>query len=427
LKPLGLVLLFALATAAPEPRYFQYQRPIQNVPQVPTQTCLALDAGIFSHAAPMLADLRLYRNQAETPWVLRTAQPVAAMQQSIHPLNLGKRNGQTVFDAAIPEGNFSDVELFIAAENFLATAQVSGSNQPSDEAATKLGSYTLFDLSSQKLGRSTVLHLPESNFRFLHFRITGPLQPENITGISVERVSATLPRYLTVAQSSSARQKGHTTEIEFTLPANTPVDRIAFVPGAEPAVFSREVSVSSVATAPSPGTSDETEQSHPFNVTASGNLLRVHRVQNGHRIDEERLTIDTSVSASHPAEKWTIRIDNGDDPPVSLQSVRLEMLERDLCFESASPANFTLMYGDPALAAPQYDYQKLFEFQPNAAQAIAGPEQRNPEYQPRPDSRPFTEKHPALLWAVLVAVIALLGGIAFRTARRTGTTWPTAP
>ena len=419
-----LILFLVLAATSPEIRYFEFQRPVLNLPQTPTQACLPLDAGIFAHTAPMLADLRLYRDRTEVPWALRTATPVAASQQSIAPLNLGQRDSQTVFDAAMPEGNFSDVELSITAENFLATVEVSGGNEQTTAAATKLGSYTVFDLTSQKLGRSTVLHLPESNFRFLHFRVNGPLKPENITGLSVERVSASMPAYRTVAESSSAAQKGHRTEIEFTVPVNTPVDRIVFVPGPTPAAFSREVSVSAIANAPSPDTSSEAEQPRSATITVSGNLLRLHRDQNGHRIDEERLTIDTSEPASHPAEKWSIQIDNGDDPPISLQSVRLEMLERGLCFESAGPSSYSLMYGDPALTAPQYDYQKLIEPQPAAAKASAGPEQTNPEYQSRPDRRPFTEKHPALLWTALLAVITLLGGIAFRTAKRTTPTTP---
>ena len=66
-----------------------------------------------------------------------------------------------------------------------------------------------------------------------------------------------------------------------------------------------------------------------------------------------------------------------------------EMLERTLCFEAAANTSYTLYYGDPALAAPRYDYATLFVAQANALQATAGPESLNPAYQPRPDERPF--------------------------------------
>jgi hypothetical protein len=95
------------------------------------------------------------------------------------------------------------------------------------------------------------------------------------------------------------------------------------------------------------------------------------------------------------------------------------MLQRNLCFEASGSGQYALLYGDPALTAARYDYATLFAPQTDAAQAVAGPEQRNPEYRPRPDQRPLTERYPGLLWGALVIVIAILALIAFRSAKRT--------
>jgi len=89
------------------------------------------------------------------------------------------------------------------------------------------------------------------------------------------------------------------------------------------------------------------------------------------------------------------------------------MLERRLCFDATAGAAYTLYYGDAALAAPQYDYASLFVLQHDAAGAQLGAESANPAWQARPDERPFTEKHPILLWVALIVVIALLGAVAF--------------
>jgi hypothetical protein len=120
---------------------------------------------------------------------------------------------------------------------------------------------------------------------------------------------------------------------------------------------------------------------------------------------------------SNTPTKWTVSIKNGDDAPIQLKSAQLQVLERSLCFDAEEQGSYLLYYGDAALGAPSYDYSKLFSPQANAAQIAASPEQVNPTYQPRPDSRPFTEKHPALLWVALAGVIALLGVIAVRSAR----------
>jgi hypothetical protein len=409
MKISAALLLLALA-ATPEIKYFQYDRPI---PKSSGQSCLALDAGLFAHASPQLADLRLYRDGAETPFVIHTAAQAEAAEKTIPPLNLGVRGGQTVFDASMPDGHYNDLRLAVTGQNFIATVTVTGSQAETGSAETRIGTYTIFDLTSQKLGRSTVLHLPESDFRFLHFRIKGPLSPGNITGISVERLPASQPNYQTVAESAHVTQKGHTSVLEFTVPAHLPVERILFNPGASPALFSREVSIS-VAPIEESLAVDAAE---PKTVTASGSILRVHSIQNGRRIDEERLAIDAPWVEIRTPTKWTVTIENGDDASLRLESVQLQMLERKLCFEAGGGSSYMLYYGDPALTAPSYDYAKLFTLQANATQVTVGAEQANLAYQPRPDTRPFTERHAALLWVALGAVIALLGAIALRSVK----------
>ena len=415
------VLMLVAFAASPEIRYFRYERPLQNTPPRAAQTCLVVDPGIFAHAATQLDDLRLYRDETEAPYVIHFAAPFRAEEKLIAPLNLGESGRQTVFDAAMPDSRYSDIQLAVTGQNFIATVAVYGSQAQSASRDTKLGAYTIFDLTRQRLGRSTVLHLQESDFRYLHFRIAGPLLPDSIIGLSVLRLPSSQPKYVTVAESSSILQKGHTSVLEFTVPAHVPVDRIVFTPGATPALFSRDVNVS-VVPIPAQPASDGAEP--PQTLASSGNLLRVHSEQNGHRIDEERLAIDASEVDFPTPAKWTIIVENGDDLPLTIESVRLQMLQRNLCFEAAGNARYTLYYGDPALSAPRYDYATLFTSRADAVQVLSGPEQPNPVYEPRPDERPFTEKHPALLWVALLAVIALLGTIALRAGKRATPTPP---
>lgn len=421
MKGLALLLLLAVAGnssgVSPEIRYFRYQRTIQDLPPAARQTCFAIDPGLFAHAAPQLADLRLYHGTVETPYALRLVAPALDVDQQLTPLNLGRRGGQTVFDAAMPPGIYRDVQLAIAGQNFIATVEVSGSQAQDERTQTHIGSYTIFDLRREKLGRSTVLHLPLSNFRFLHFRVEGPLAPDSVLGITVLRSAPGEPKYLTVAADSRFTQQGHDSVIEFNVPAHTPVDRVVFVPAPGAGEFSRDVQIS-VRQAKPPRAIDSEEPQAP--AQAFGNLLRIHRFADGHPINEERLSVNAPfIAPSGAATRWTVTVKNGDDTPVPISSVRLEMMEREICFPSAAASGYTLYYGDSALAPPQYDYATLFTRQPSAALATTGPELPNPQYQPRPDSRPFTDRHPLLLWTALVLVILLLAAIALRSAKRT--------
>lgn len=330
--------------------------------------------------------------------------------QAFDLLNKGERASRTSFDAEIGGITYSDVELEISTKDFIATVTVTGSREQSAKDATKLGAYTIFDLSRQRLGRSTVLHLPASNLPYLHFEIAGPVHPEQVTAVEVEQQTATAPVFVTVAATAPVTTEGKKSVSIFMLPAHVPVDRVVVVPGVQPAQFSRAATVELASAAPA------AEGSAPASTVVSpGTLIRVHTVENGLRLDREQLTLDAPQNYADGPTRWTVTVDNGDDAPLPIQQVRLEMLEHKLCFEATAGARYTLFYGDAALTAPRYDYATLFADHADAARATLGAEQRNATFKTRPDERAFTEKHPALLSIVLVAVVALLGFIAFRS------------
>jgi hypothetical protein len=412
MKILATLALFLLAAPAPEIQYFHFERPIVVPPQSNGQTCLIVDTSLFAHTSSQLADLRLYQGATETPYVVRSDVPVTSSEQRISPLNLGQGANGTAFDAEMPAGKYSDLQLNVNGHDFLATVTVTGSQTQTVASRTRLGEFTIFDLTKQKLGRSTILHLPESDFRFLHFQIAGPILPEDVTGLSVTRVPVSQPKYVTIAQTATSTLKDRNSIFEFTVPAHTPVERIVFAPGQNPPSFSRDVEIG-VAPVARPAPDDAAEPPQPF--TTSGNILRVHTVRDGHRIDEEHLTVNAPQVYFDGPAKWTVTIENRDDVPVQMNAVGLEMLERKLCFDANAGNSYTLYFGDNTLAAPQYDYATLFVLQQSPAIAQLGTETANLSYRPRPDERPFTEKHPALLWIALIMVIALLGAVAFRS------------
>jgi hypothetical protein len=410
-----LLLIWAATPLSPEFQYFRYARAIERSAPEGRQTCVAVDPAIFPHAAPQLADLRLYRDATETPYAIQMSEPTPQNSRHVPLLNLGETKGHTVFDAAMPAGTYGDLELGIDGRDFLAAVTVTGRQMEAAGPAARLGSFTIFDLTRQKLGRSTVLHLPVSDFRYLHFQIDGNVKPSSVKGLAVPGNAGSEPKYIAVSATSTIRQQGPQTVIEFTLAAHTPVDRIAFVPGAQPANFSRDVEVRVFTDVGKRAESYELVQTW----SSSGNLLRVHRVENGHAINEEHLSVPAPSGLTDEPTRWRIAIENGDDTPLDLKSVRTEMVRRDLCFDAAAGATYRLLYGDEAVSAPRYDYASLFKLQNDSAQASLGPEAPNPTYEPRPDSRPFTDRHPILLWVALGAVVLLLGAITLRTAKST--------
>jgi hypothetical protein len=409
---LALPLLLALAAPSPEIRYFQHERYVHVAADSQGQACLIVDTGLFAHAAPDLVDLRLYRNGSEEPYLIHQATQPRLDQQILSPMNAGTRGGRTVFDIEMPPGRYENIDLSVAAQDFVASVTVRGS-QAESGVQTRVGSYTVFDLTHQKLGRGTMLALPISDYRYLHFDIAGPIKAESIQGIRVSRAIEEKPRYLEVVRTGHGTVHDRSTVLTVQVPANTPVDRIVFVPtSAAPELFERTVRITE-----KPARASSERPGREETVT-EGSLLRIHGTRQGQRIDEERLEVAIPQRQTSEASLWTISIDNGDDRPLPIETARLEMVERDLCFDAQSGSSLDLYYGDHALNAPRYNYAALTEVQPHPAVAELGPEAANPIWQPRPDPRPFTERHPWLLWVALCVVIGLLAWLTMQTARR---------
>lgn len=408
---LYLLLLLFLAVAQPEQRYFHYERPLQLPAQsAAKQTCSVLDPAIFEHSAPQLTDLRLYSGTRETAYVITNRETTATSYPKNQPLNLGTRNGKVTFDVKMPQGPYNDVWLDIdpSVQDFVVTVSVSGRESLDQPQRTDLGSYTIFDLTKQSLGRSTILHLPASTFAYLHFSLAGPLHPDAVKSLTYATTFDHEPANIAVAESSQPQQMGRNTVYKFEVPENVPVDAIHFIPSASGGNFHRQVEIRQ------DSSGKQAEVAQPF--ISNVDILRYHGTQNGKKIDEEQL--QQRVFSQFGKTHWTVTIQNGDDPPLDLSSVKLEMFERRICFDATAGASYTLYYGDGALSAPQYDYAGFFHAEKDAAQATLGPELANPQYTPRPDGRPFTEKHPELLWVTLILVVTVLGGIAFRSAKR---------
>jgi hypothetical protein len=112
-----------------------------------------------------------------------------------------------------------------------------------------------------------------------------------------------------------------------------------------------------------------------------------------------------------------LTIQNGDDVPLALRNVALVMRERQVCFLRKANTSYTLRYGDPSLGAPQYDLTPIEAAAADASVSTLGAERAlTPE---TAAERPFTERHPVLLWVALIIVVGTLGVVALRSAKQT--------
>lgn len=121
--------------------------------------------------------------------------------------------------------------------------------------------------------------------------------------------------------------------------------------------------------------------------------------------------------AVQPARRLRITIANGDDRPLAIRSVRLWRTQRGLIFRADPKSRYELWYGRRGAAEPVYDIQRLpLTTSPaKLAQATLGPTREMP-VKPAPPP-PWSERHPAVFWAVLAVVLAALALLIVRAMR----------
>jgi hypothetical protein len=400
MRPLISLLLFlGMAGAAPRPEaaipYFTNVREVR-IAEPGRQNFIIVDEELWNHSRPDLADLRLYDEGTPVQYALSEQRAgVSSEEAPAKILNLGAVAGHTEFDLDV-EGiaEYDRVRLRLDAHDFVATASVSAGNALGKTAEVQLPPSTLYDFSKEQLGSNSEIKLPTSSFRYLHLKLSAGIVPQQVKAAAIFNRREQQASWTKVGSCAAPQARQRSTVITCTLPAKVPLNRIEFKIPSEQVNFRRSVSIEDAA----------------GSQVSSGEISRVRVSRGGTLVTHEDLAINLSGSYG----QITINIDNGDNPPLTLSSVQPLTLERRIYFDPAGKSELRLYYGDPGLTAPIYDYARFLHVDASAAQAQLGPGMHNAEYTGRPDERPWSERHSAVLWSAMIAAVLILFVLALR-------------
>ena len=399
---LGLVAaLSAPLTPEPSISYFTNVRDLR-ISQPAAQNYFAVDEEIWNRARPDLADLRIYDGESQVQYALSEQRGGTSSQEaSAKILNLGSVGGRTEFDLDMFDGStgqigeYDRIRLSLDAKNFVVTASVAGSNQLRANSATQLPPATLYDLTREELGSNPVLKLPPSSFRYLHVKLSDGILPTQVKGASIYNLQETKAVWNSVGSCSVKSQIARTTVISCSTPLHVPVDRIRFQVDPKQVNFRRAVALGA--------------SNHSYG--GGGEIMRVRMNRGGTAVVSEELDVPIVSDSSGPLK---ITVDNGDNPPLAISGVQLLSVERRVYFDPQGKSLFRLYYGDSKLDSPVYDYARFFKADPAAAKAELEAGSHNPVYRGRPDDRPWSERHKAVMWLAMILAVIVLAGLAVR-------------
>lgn len=390
-------LVAVLLAASPAIPYFKFHRQTGTT-TASGQHYAAVEETIWQHALPNLDDLRIYAAGQEIPYVVRTMRGSKETEQKtiriLQPATLGGKTQFLLDMSDTPE--YDRITLTIKTKNYVAHARVEGQDDSHARQWANLATTTLFDLSDEKLGRNGTLQIPVSTYKYLRVTIDGLVKPSDVQGATagIERAQEAVWRE--ISSEPNLAQEGKDTVLTFTVPKNVPVERLILSIDPAQGNFQREIDLL-----------DDKGMT-----TGAGEITRIHLQRNGGKIDLEQSWL--SMNATSQGSLRAV-IHNRDDAPLKIMSAHLQQYERRVYFDCDAGILPALYYGDDELNAPMYDYVRLFQSDARAERLLLGAETVNADYTGRPDDRPWSERHPAILWTAILAAVAVLGGIALRS------------
>jgi hypothetical protein len=395
---------FAIVLAiSASPSYFKYRRQAQPINST-GQHYIVVDEVIWRHARPGLNDLRMYAAEKEVPYKLIVEIGGSETEQKqfrvLQPASIGGKTQFLLDMSGFDE--YDRIHLTLATENFVAHARVEGQDDPHGNKWALLGTTTLYDLSDEKLGSNSTLQIPLSAFKFLKVTVDGAVKPSDVKNGMAGATRAQKAVWRDVTSPARLEQHAKETVITFDVPANTPVEGLTLDIDPTQPNFCRQIEIR--------GGKDE-----PY---GSQQISRIHLLRNGQKVDVERTSVELCGNCQGTLKAV---IHNGDDPPLKISGAHLQQWERRIYFDSQADERPWVYYGDEKLGAPEYDYAKLFQKDARVEPVALDLEVNNAAYVPRPDDRPWSEQHPALLWIAILAAVIILGAVALRSLKTTAT------
>jgi hypothetical protein len=322
------LLASAAAAQTVDESGFRYERALEAPPGLAS---FEPDGPLYAHSKEGLTDLRILDAAgAQVPW--RTLPPPSLEQppRMVRLLNSGTRAGKAValVDLGPDPGIHDRLMLDIPDADFVGRVDVRGSDQR-DGPFTFLSSTGIYDISGAPPARSTTAVYPQSDFRYLSLTAT---DVSGITGVFVPVAGVPSPELLrreldSFEMSSADQQTIATADLGFP---NVPADELRI--RAETKLYDRPVHI------------EGSNTGETWVLLAQG---RVFRFQS---------SVETTIPLSARHRYLRLTIDNGDDPPLEGLDVEALARPRTILVSDGFEPPYRLLYGNPSLLAPQYDF-----------------------------------------------------------------------
>jgi len=403
-------------------RNWRYTRSVQQNSTISSEAAgtpaeIRLPWDIFAHCNTGLSDVRVLDDQGrEVPYALRIDRGSAGSEShEAHILENSFAAGkytQVVGDLGHDVPIYDRVRVETAAPDFIVWAEVALSDDSKTWRIVEPRA-PIARFRKRSVDGAQTIPLQGLNSRYIRVRIFETKEQFAVTGLTVLREESHPATLAEVAAAFLPANSDDTTETSWTTglaASRVPVSRLTFV--TETPEFYRAVRISG------------SDDGKVWNYRGSGVIFRYR--QGGKT--RESLSVDFPEWAPEWPKGHLLRADiiNGNDEPLHALQLTLLAVPRVLVFKPQASNAYRIAYGNDRATSPQYDLSHYLDAGPakSTLDRALGPEELTKNYK---DPRPFSERHPSVLWIALGVAILLIGLTAIKTLRTPGAPAPNNP
>jgi hypothetical protein len=379
-------------------RHWQYRHTVK-VETAGVVHAVTLDRAIYAGAQAGLGDLRLAGNGHETPYVVTAAQGIVSVSE-LSPAMFNRvvvpgQGLQFTLDAGRGQTH-NRLRISTGLHNFRIPVRIETSDDAQAWAIARSDG-AVFDFS-QADRHADVLSVdyPQSTRRYVRATFLGWMRPDAVTGAWLVQRAETRTTWQTLATLTPSRaEEDGFTNLVFDLGApHLPYARIR-LDGDTPQ-FYRACDVES---------------------SANGKDWAYVSTQAIYRLSGDE---SLALSFFGPHERYVrLRVRNGQDRPLAVRQAAFDAVEQRLRFLPQATGEYTLYYGNPKASAPVYDLGMILAKRAPEQEIVlaAGPQGLTPDYRPDEPVKPWTERHPEVLYVTLGLALVGMGWYCVRFLR----------
>jgi len=402
----GVFCFFAFSADLPNKwRSWRYSRAIEGTASDDNQPAeLGLPWEMFAHCRPDCADLRVVNSIGEeVPYVLEQTHtrqnPESHRARILESSFVAGHYTQLIGDLGEKPPDYDRVRVETSLPDFIVWAEVALSDDATTwrivEARAPIARFR-----SRAVDGTQTIPIQALSSRYVRVRISDADAQFPASGLSVlneETIAFSRKQIPAAFVEEKSMDSSESVERATLDSPNQPLSEVEIK--TDSPEFYRAVRIG--------GSSDGQEWSY----WGSG---VVYRYKQGDKI-RELLRLEFPESSGYSFLR--VEIVNGNDQPLANLRIAVAAIPRTLLFRQTGGQSYRLIYGNEKALRPRYDLAHYLDSTPTKpvyrVLSLAA-EEENTNYR---DPRPFTERHPEILWGALGLAIVLIGLTALKTLR----------